>query len=291
MKIAGLLFFAHLFALVFGLIGMLVMIPNPQIWVGSPAGVQVFTWGMQYAGALHILLGAAAMAAIGVACLGWRRTFVFLAISTTLSLSAELFGTATGWPFGGYSYTTGLGFKILDRVPYTIPLSWFYMGFASYLLAGAIVGSRGLVPRATWSVLLGAWFLTVWDLVLDPSMAHESLPIKFWEWHEGGAYFGMPVQNFLGWFATGTVFIGLSRLLWSQDVGPDDVPAWIPLGVYAANLLFAMVISASVGLWIPIVAAILLGLVPAAFVYAPSIAAAPQSISNLSGAVTRSGSR
>lgn len=262
MTIARTLLVAHVLALVFGLIGMLVMIPNPQIWVGSPALVRVFTWSMQYAGALHIILGAAAMLAFGGRLIGWRRTLIFFAVSTCLSLSFELFGTGTGWPFGAYSYTQGLGYKIGDRVPYTIPLSWFYMGFASYLIGWAIAEARGPRSRPVWAIALGVWFLTVWDLVLDPAMAHESLPIKFWIWHQTGPYFGMPVQNFLGWFGTGLVFIAISRLLWRRD--PErEIPAWYPLAVYVVNLFFAMVLSASVGLWVPLLAAVVLGLLPA----------------------------
>jgi carotene biosynthesis associated membrane protein len=267
MRLAMILFVAHVVALVFGLVGMLVMMPNPQLWVGSPAGVQVFQFGMEHAGALHILFGAAAMLAFGVRFIGWQRTLIFFVASTVLSLSFELLGTGTGWPFGAYEYTRGLGYKVLGRVPYTIPLSWFYMGFAAYLLASAIVGTSGLRSRAVPSVLLGAWFLMVWDLVLDPAMAHESLPIQFWVWHQSGPYFGMPIQNFLGWIGTGLVFMAVSRVLWRRDVAPDEAPASYSLLMYAANLLFAMVLSASVDLWVPIVAATILGLVPAALAW------------------------
>jgi carotene biosynthesis associated membrane protein len=267
MPLAMILFVAHVVALVFGLVGMLVMMPNPQLWAGSPAGVQVFQFGMEHAGALHILFGTAGMLAFGVRFIGWRRTLVFFVASTVLSLSFELLGTGTGWPFGAYEYTQGLGYKVLGRVPYTIPLSWFYMGFASYLLASAIVGTSELRSRAVPSVLLGAWFLMVWDLVLDPAMAHESLPIQFWVWHQSGPYFGMPIQNFLGWIGTGLVFMAVSRVLWRRDVAPDETPTSYSLLMYAANLLFAMVLSASVDLWAPIVAATILGLVPAALAW------------------------
>ena len=271
MRVALALFVAHLLALVFGLVGMLVMIPHPWLWAGNPLLVQVFTWSMLYAGALHIVLGAAAMLAIGLRFLGWRRTLVFFVASFTLSLGFELLGTGTGWPFGAYEYTAGLGYKIGERVPYTIPLSWFYMGFASYLLAASIVPRSGLRRGSAWSVLLGSWFLMVWDLVLDPAMAHESLPIQFWVWHQVGPYFGMPLQNFLGWYATSLLFMAVSRWLWRGDVDPNGVPAWFSLAVYAANLLFAMVLSGSVGLWVPIVLAIVLGLGPATAAWRPRL--------------------
>jgi putative membrane protein len=219
---------------------------------------------MEYAGSTHIILGAAAMFAFGVMTLGWRKTGIFAVVSIALSLSSELIGTGTGWPFGNYEYTSFLGYKVLDRVPYTIPLSWFYMGLASYLL-GALLADRLVVRRQSlWAIALGTWFLTVWDLVLDPAMAHESLRVQFWVWDETGPYFGMPIKNFIGWSLTGLLFMAISRILWRRDADPKAVPMRLPLAVYAANLAFAMVLSAGVGLWYPIVLSAVLGLLPAA---------------------------
>lgn len=256
------LFVAHLGALIFGLIGLLIMLPNPELWSGDPRAVRVFDWSMEYAGATHIILGAAAMFAYGVVALGWFKTTIFAVVSFILSLGFELFGTGTGWPFGNYEYTSFLGYKVLDRVPYTIPLSWFYMGLASYLL-GALVARRLGVRRITlWTVLLGAWFLTVWDLVLDPAMAHESLRVQFWVWDETGPYFGMPIKNFIGWSVTGLAFMAVSRALWREEVKPLSHDLRLPLAVYGVNLAFAMVLSAGVDLWVPILLAAVLGLLP-----------------------------
>lgn len=260
---------AHVLALLFGLGGLLIILPNPQLWVGNPLATQVFAFGMQHAGALHIVLGALAMAACGTWLLGWRRTAIFFVVSTLSSVSIELLGTGTGWPFGAYEYTEGLGFKVLGRVPYTIPLSWFTMGLASYLLAIVIARRLGNRAREWHSVALGVWLLTVWDLVLDPAMAHESLPMKFWTWHQTGPYFGMPVQNFIGWAGTGLLFMALSRWLWRAvpPLRPTDMA--IPFIIYAANVGFAIGLSLSVGLWEPCLLAIVLGVLPAALALAP----------------------
>jgi carotene biosynthesis associated membrane protein len=265
MRLARLLLIAHLAALGFGLAGILIAIPNPQLWADQAWGLKVFNFGITYAGSLHIVLGALAMFTFGVYALGWRRTAIFFALSVPISLSAELIGTGTGWPFGNYAYTNFLGYKIAGHVPFSIPLSWFYVGFASLLLGSVIASRRGLRPRGAWSVGLGVWFLTVWDLVLDPAMAHKSLPVKFWEWSQTGPYFGMPIQNFAGWTATGLIFMSLSRWAWRRGADPDRdrIAVWFPLTVYAANAFFAMVLSASVGLWLPVLLALLLGLLPA----------------------------
>ncbi len=269
MRLARLLLVAHLAALVFGLVGLLYVIPNLGQFAADPAAMRVYDFGMTYAGGLHMVFGALAMFAFGVHALGWRRTGIFFALSVPISLGFELVGTGTGWPFGNYAYTDYLGYKVLGHVPFSIPLSWFYVGFACFLLASVIAARFDLRPRAVWAVGLGVWFLTVWDLVLDPAMAHESLPVKFWEWYQTGPYLGMPLQNFLGWSATGLVFMALSRWAWRRDADParDRIAVWFPMTVYAANTIFAMALSASVDLWLPIVLAALLGLVPAALAW------------------------
>lgn len=266
MKLVASLLCVHLLGLAFGLGGLLIVLPHPELWAGSTAASTVFTFGMQHGGAVHILFGAATMVAFGLYTLGARRTLIFIVLGTILPLSAELLGTSTGWPFGGYAYTDGLGAKIAGRVPYSVPLSWFYMGFASYLLACVITGTRQ--GRRTWLAIgLGAWLLMAWDLVLDPAMASAATPIHFWTWHESGPYFGMPLRNLIGWFGTGLTFMALSRWLWRADPDPAHLPAWLPWGLYAANVAWAMALSLSVGLWPAAAAALVLGLLPASLAW------------------------
>ncbi|MDQ4044013.1 MAG: carotenoid biosynthesis protein, partial [Chloroflexota bacterium] len=214
LQIANALLIGHLAALVFGLAGMLIAIPNPELWADSEVGLRVYDFGMRYAGSLHIIFGAAAMFFWGIAAIGFRRTAIFFAAAVPISLTSELLGTSTGEPFGNYAYTNFLGYKVLDHVPFSIPLSWFYVGFATYMIGHMLATQWSLRPRAIYAVIFGAWLLTVWDLVLDPAMAHESLSVRFWVWDETGPYFGMPTQNFIGWALTAVVFMTVARLLW-----------------------------------------------------------------------------
>jgi putative membrane protein len=262
MSLAWILLLAHLGALVFGLVGLLIMLPNPDLWASDPRAVQVFDWSMEHAGPTHIVFGALAMAVFGIVALGWRRTGIFAAVSISLSLSFELFGTGTGWLFGNYAYTDFLGTKVMGRVPWTIPLSWFYMGLASFLIGGWLARRLALRNQGIWSVLLGAWMLTAWDLVLDPAMAHESLRVQFWIWYERGPYFGMPIKNFAGWALTGLLFMAVSRWLWRGDVVLTPDKFRFPAIVFVANVIFAMVISGAVGLWQPILIAIVVAGAP-----------------------------
>ena len=258
-----LLFLCHLAALGFGLGGLLIALPHPELWAGSRNAADVFDFGMHYAGSLHIILGALTMLVFGVVALGWRRTLIFFTASASLSLAAELIGTGTGWPFGNYAYTSFLGHKVLGHVPFTIPLSWFYVGFATYLLANTLAGRYAPRARGLAAVLGGAALLTVWDLVLDPAMAHDDMIVKFWTWSKSGPYFGMPLQNFAGWALNAALFMAIARLLWRHDPEPREYPVWVPFGVYVANTLFAMALALSVGLWQPIVLAAVLGVIPA----------------------------
>jgi putative membrane protein len=278
MKLAILFFALHLIVKVVAIFGITFAMQHPAQFASDPTSAAVYVWAIQNVGAIDILTGMLAMLAFGFHFIGVRATLAFFAISAVISAAAELTGTKTGWPFGGYEYTDFLGYKLLDRVPYTIPLSWFYMGFAGYLLALKVVQSRGLRPAAPLAILFGAWLLTAWDLVLDPAMASPRMTsIHFWTWHEHGAYFGMPLRNFVGWFGTGAAFIAVARLASRRDYDVRPIAVWFPFLVYASNVIWAMVLSISVGLWETAVAALVLSLLPAALAFLPEARpAAPQ---------------
>ncbi len=268
-RLAIIFFIAHVLALSLGIFGLMSAVQNPAQFAGNAAAMAFYAWAIGNVGTVDIWTATLAMLSFGAASIGWRRTLLFALAATCISAAAELTGTKTGFPFGGYAYTGFLGFKLLDRVPYTVPLSWFYMGFASYLLAVRIV-QRGDRQNFWPAVLLGAWLLMAWDLVLDPAMASDRLTyIHFWIWKEHGAYFGMPLRNLAGWLGTGLLFITVGRLSWGGPADARRIEPWLPFGVYAANVIWAMALSLSVGLWPTALAAIALSLLPAALAIRP----------------------
>lgn len=265
--------YGHLLAMAFGLAGLLWVVPHPGILAYLPAGQTLFQWSMAGGGVGYILLGTVAMALYGYRTLGLKAVLTFAAAAIGVSLSSELLGTSTGFPFGHYSYLNGLGYKIAGLVPFTIPLSWFYLGLASYLLARS--GLKATGTRATqaessygWlrsigAIFLGSVLLTSWDFVLDPAMSQTALP--FWYWHEPGAFFGMPYQNFAGWLGTGVVFMTVGLGLWRAFGVVAELPksVTVPLIVYIANFTFALVMSLAAGFYVPIVMGMITGLIPA----------------------------
>lgn len=131
--------------------------------------------------------------------LGWENALRFLASVFLISLTFESIGVATGWIYGPYHYTEKLGPLFMNLVPILIPVAWFMMSYPSYIIADTIIPTSW----KRWQRLLvvsaaGGLAMTAWDLVMDPMMVAGG----HWVWEVDGPYFGIPLQNFLGWWAT-----------------------------------------------------------------------------------------
>lgn len=173
------------------------------------------------------------------ALLGWRRALAFLAVSSVVSFLAEYLGTTTSSIFGAYYYTDVLGPKILGEVPVVIPFTWFLMIYPSYLIANLIAGGHPVVESKGWRSLLwlsllGGLVMTAWDITLDPYMVEFE---KAWVWTQGGMYFDIPIQNYVGWVATTTLVFVLVRLLFRRipfkpQIRPSRAFVALPLLTY-----------------------------------------------------------
>jgi putative membrane protein len=215
-----------------------------------------------------MLLATAAVALYAYRTLGVWHWLSFMLPAIFLSLGSELLGTSTGFPFGEYRYLSGLGYKIAGLVPFTIPLSWFYLGFSAYIIALAGLKKLNISNwlRQTGAIVCGSLCLTSWDFVLDPAMSQA--PIPFWVWDRPGAFFGMPYQNFAGWMGTGIIFMTVAAWLWQAK--PFTLPnedLKLPLAVYLANFAFATILSLAAGFYIPVLLGIVLGILPLMILY------------------------
>jgi putative membrane protein len=255
----------HIVSMVFGLVGILLVVPNAEVMFHlSEVGQTAMQWSMAGGGVVYMILGAAAVLLYASRTLGIGRALAFMLPAVFISLTSELLGTSTGFPFGHYTYLSGLGYKIAGLVPFTIPLSWFYLGCVSYLLAraGLEVDTKPSWWRHMGAIVLGSLLLTSWDFVLDPAMSQTTLP--FWYWHQPGAFFGMPYQNFAGWWGTGTVFMTVAALLWrNQPIKLERSQLNLPLAVYLGNFGFATVMSLAAGFSVPVLLGLVLGVAPA----------------------------
>jgi uncharacterized membrane protein len=161
-----------------------------------------FTWSFYGCAVGNMLFGG--LAVVAVAVLRDRQSGLWaFALIYSISLVSELLGTTYGLPFGAYSYTALLGFKLFDRVPLLIPLSWFTMSWACWVIARQRRDGRS-------AVILATALLVAWDLLLDPAMSKVT---SYWIWGQSGTYYGMPWMNLLGWGVTGLVlFVILSKI-------------------------------------------------------------------------------
>jgi putative membrane protein len=137
--------------------------------------------------------------------LGWKKTVLLVGLTFVISLAFESIGVATGLIYGPYHYTDKLGPKFLGLVPYLIPLAWFMMMYPSYIIAARVTPAHLPARLRGFSIAaLAALAMTAWDLAMDPFMVQAD----HWVWDAPGAYFGIPVQNFFGWWVTSFITIG-----------------------------------------------------------------------------------
>ncbi|MFP4372851.1 MAG: carotenoid biosynthesis protein [Spirochaetaceae bacterium] len=166
----------------------------------------------------------AALAVVGIPLFGWGIEFI---------------GSRTGMPFGDYHYTDVLQPQI-RRVPVIIPLAWLMMIPPAWSVGKLLAGPESVLLTA---VLAGLAFMA-WDLFLDPQMVSWD----FWRWPSGGAYLGIPILNFIGWFAAGTV---ASLLFYSPDIPAAPlflvyVVTWI-LHTIGQLVFWRLIVSGIVG--------------------------------------------
>ena len=218
----------------------------PPAWLNTPENQRVMAFGFQYGGQTTVVLGAIAGFAFLARCIGMRPAAVVFGLSFTLSLSSELAGTATGFPFGEYGYTDRLGYKIAGLVPFNIPTSWFYMLVASLAICGRLLPATDDGKSKWWWALVGGAVLTAWDVSMDPAMVKTA----HWLWNVPDLssrsaftqfigtpfFFGMPLTNWLGWLLTGILVARVMLAVvppsaWASKVAPSR----FPLLLYAVN--------------------------------------------------------
>lgn len=169
------------------------------LWLLSMISLPIFKWtigdnAIVFGVYVTTLLQAATVVSILAHAWGWglalRTAFVVVAVTW----AAEALGTATGFPFGHYTYTDVLQPQIAN-VPVIIATAWLMMLPSSWAVSDILTnGNRGIR-----FILVAALAMTAWDFFLDPQMVAWNL----WIWQDSqGGYFGIPWVNFLGWVGT-----------------------------------------------------------------------------------------
>ncbi|MFN7016874.1 MAG: carotenoid biosynthesis protein [Fimbriimonadales bacterium] len=183
---------------------------------------------------------------------GWRATLWLLGICTFLAGGVELIGVTTGFPFGKYEYTERLGPKFLGHVPYVIPPSWFMMLYPALHLSFLLGVPRGAIP------FVAAVLLTLWDVAMDAAVSNSRVnpgaaAFVYWFWDVDGAFYGMPLQNWLGWLATGLLLSWVYLKLvpqWQPSSSLVPLTIWLVQGGTMAALAFWVQRPIATFLWL-----------------------------------------
>jgi uncharacterized membrane protein len=169
-------------------------------------------------------LGIAMACAHAALFYGWKNAVVLLAICLVLTFAMENIGAATGFPFGHYHFEVGSSLVRVGAIPIIVGPLWFGMGYFAWIVAGTLLGGghrrlRGKIELIALPVV-AAFVMTQWNVVMDPPEATIS---KAWIWHDGGAHFGVPISNYLGWLLTSWLFYQAFAIYLSRR---HDVPTW-----------------------------------------------------------------
>jgi putative membrane protein len=148
--------------------------------------------------------------------LGFRRALVFILVAGTIGFVFEVVGLDYGTFFGG-QYVYHSVAPTLAQVPIMVMLYWAVFIYTGYSITNSFLFYRQIEKpnRKTHRpgllillLLMDGIIVTAIDIFMDPIKVREGS----WTWLGGGQFFGVPLENFLGWFVITIIVTGLFRL-------------------------------------------------------------------------------
>jgi uncharacterized membrane protein len=155
--------------------------------------------------------------------LGLKRALLFGAAGYLITWASEFCSIHTGIPYGYYYYiehTKGYELWVLG-VPFMDSLSYVFLTYASYSMAlftvSPMICSRGMIylletkalRYSFFTTILGAVYLVYLDIIIDPVALRGSRWFlgQIYGYPFGGVYFGVPINNFIGWAVVGFILV------------------------------------------------------------------------------------
>jgi putative membrane protein len=140
--------------------------------------------------------------------LGLKKGLASIVVLSIYALAIETLAIITGFPYSPFHYTDLIGTKIFGYTPFTVPFAYVPLFVGCIYLAA--INSENKYILILKSVLL----VLIADLVLDPA----AVSIKFWIYEYNGIFYGVPLQNFIGWIITGILAVIVSLLLFGNEL-------------------------------------------------------------------------
>ncbi len=136
----------------------------------------------------------------------WESSLLLFASGSLVGLIMEYVGINYGLPFGRYEYLKFEGAKVFG-VPIPIIFAWGVYLYISYIAASYLYTG---VARD----LLTSLLMVILDMAVDPVMTD----LEVWKWETTGPWFGIPTENFIGWFFTSYISLLLYRAIARDDL-------------------------------------------------------------------------
>lgn len=202
------------------------------------------------------------VAYLSMASLHWggTRTLKFLILGYFIAWGSEALSIRFGFPYGMYyyHYDQMTGEPFLLGVPLWDSLSYVFLTFSGYMMA-LFLRSRWdrytPIPElqsSWWTVLWGAFFTMVLDVVIDPvaHLGEQWFLGDIYHYPPGGKYFGVPLSNFAGWFLVALAILAAFRLTDRLEGIPKNAKTLLlGVGLYLGIYFFNLSITFWIGAW------------------------------------------
>jgi uncharacterized membrane protein len=154
-------------------------------------------------------------------------------------------------PFGPIFFHETCGAKILDFVPWPIPLLWIVALFSSRGTARIILRPwRKLKSYGYWLIGLTAVLITAFDFALEPFAAMVN---HFWSWQRTKislTWYGASPLNFIGWAVVALLILGFATPTLIKKKPGSRTPLDLnPFGIWLGAIVLFGVGCAKAALW------------------------------------------
>lgn len=188
---------------------------------------------------------------------------IFILLASGIGSFSEWISLKFGLIFGGsyfYDYT-GITAPNIFGVPWVVVIYWCVFIYTGYGLINFIwpwkIEKRFSFWKSFNRACLTAITVVAIDLIMDPLLVSAGN----WSWPEGGIYFGIPWQNFTGWFVVAFLAIFLFEFFnRKKQQRFFMVRDFIPASGYCLIIFSYCLLALSQGLYFPTLIGLLVSL-------------------------------
>lgn len=178
-----------------------------------------------------------------------RRGIIAVIVLGIFALIIESIGIHTGWPYSPFEYTMPFGYRLLGTTPWTVFIAWSPLVIGAYLLAQTWFKQHWSRFLVYLGILVGS------DIILDPGAVARGL----WKYTNGGLWFDVPLQNFVGWIISGTIAYMILRFILRNKNITNTKYIWIGSLSLLLSIFLWTGVNAGYELWLPAILGIMLG--------------------------------